>query len=154
MLFAFLHFYDVHPRSFTAYHHSTVREHMPKSHQAHLEWTPSRLIHWGESVGEATAQVIRTILDSKPHPEMGYRACLGIHSLAKAYSHPRLEAACQRALKTGLFLSQPEVDPETRPGRTSNPGARNRNAPARSMKISAAVTTTSPPPSSCNKTPI
>jgi hypothetical protein len=42
---------------------------MPKSHQAHLEWTPTRLIHWGESVGEATAQVIRTILNNKPHPE-------------------------------------------------------------------------------------
>jgi hypothetical protein len=59
-----------HVRNFTAYHHSTVREHIPKNHQAHLEWTPSRLIHWGESVGEATVQVICTILNSKPHPEM------------------------------------------------------------------------------------
>jgi transposase len=92
-----------HVRNFTAYHHSTVREHMPKSHQAHLEWTPSRLIHWGESVGEATAQVIRTILDTKPHPEMGYRACLGIQSLAKAYSKPRLEAACRRALAAQAY---------------------------------------------------
>ena len=88
-----------HVRSFAPYHHSTVTEHMPKSHQAHLEWTPSRLIHWGESVGEATAQVIRRILESKPHPEMGYRACLGILSLAKCYSPPRLEAACRRALQ-------------------------------------------------------
>jgi transposase len=87
-----------HPRSFTAYHHSTVHEHMPKSHQAHVEWTPSRLIHWGASVGAAAAQVIRTILENKPHPEMGYRACLGILRLAKTYSNPRLEAACQRAL--------------------------------------------------------
>ena len=88
-----------HLRSFAPYHHSTVTEHMPKSHQAHLQWTPSRLIHWGESVGEATAQVIRRILESKPHPEMGYRACLGILSLAKCYSHLRLEAACRRALQ-------------------------------------------------------
>ena len=57
-----------HLRSFVAWRHTTIREHMPKSHQAHLEWTPSRLIHWGESVGEATAQVIRTVLESKPHP--------------------------------------------------------------------------------------
>jgi transposase len=49
-------------------------------------------------VGEATAQLIRTILENKPHPEMGYRACLGILRLAKTYSNPRLEAACQRAL--------------------------------------------------------
>lgn len=87
-----------HARSFVAYHHTSVRDHMPKSHQAHLEWTPSRLIHWGESVGPATGQLIRTILESKPHPEMGYRSCLGILRLAKTYSNPRLEAACRRAV--------------------------------------------------------
>lgn len=73
---------------------------MPKSHQAHLEWTPSRLIHWAETaVGEATAQVVRTILESRPHPEMGYRACLGIMSLGKTYTNSRLEAASQRAVQ-------------------------------------------------------
>jgi transposase len=74
---------------------------MPKSHQAHLEWTPSRLIHWAQSVGPATAQVVQTILESKPHPEMGYRACLGILRLAKIYSIARLEAASQRAVRLG-----------------------------------------------------
>lgn len=95
-----------HVRSFTAYHHSTQHEHMPKSHQAHLEWTPSRLIHWGQSVGEATGQLIRNILESKPHPEIGYRACLGILSLGKQFSHARLEAACQRALQAQAYSYQ------------------------------------------------
>jgi transposase len=88
-----------HVRSSVAYRHTTVHEHMPKSHQAHLQWTPSRLIHWGESIGTATAEVMRTILENKPHPEMGYRACLGILRLAKTYSDQRLEAASQRALQ-------------------------------------------------------
>ena len=88
-----------HARSSIAYRHTTIREHMPKSHQAHLEWTPSRLIHWGETIGKATAEVIRIILAGKPHPEMGYRACLGILRLAKTYSNERLEAASQRALQ-------------------------------------------------------
>jgi transposase len=88
-----------HARSSAAYRHTTVHDHMPKSHQAHLEWTPSRLIHWGETVGPATAEVIRTILASRPHPEMGYRACLGILRLAKTYSPERLEAASLRALQ-------------------------------------------------------
>jgi transposase len=88
-----------HARSSAAYRHTTIHEHMPKSHQAHLQWTPSRLIHWGETVGTATAEVMRTILASKPHPEMGYRACLGILRLAKTYSQERLEAASQRALQ-------------------------------------------------------
>jgi transposase len=88
-----------HVRSNDAYHHTTVTEHMPKSHQAHLEWTPSRLIHWAENIGPATAQVVCTILETKPHPEMGYRACLGILRLEKIYSQERLEAASQRALQ-------------------------------------------------------
>jgi len=87
-----------HVRSYTRYRATTIAEHRPKSHQAHLEWTPSRLIHWAESVGPATAKVVSSILESKPHPEMGYRACLGILRLAKAYSAERLEAASQRAL--------------------------------------------------------
>jgi transposase len=79
---------------------------MPKSHQAHLEWTPSRLIHWAETVGEATAQVVQTVLEKKPHPEMGYRACIGIISLGKTYSNQRLEAASKRALELGACSYQ------------------------------------------------
>jgi transposase len=92
-----------HLRSFARYRHSTVSEHMPKRHQAHLEWTPSRLIAWGQSVGEATGQLIGNILATKPHPEIGYRACLGIMSLAKLFSPTRLEAACRRALQVQAY---------------------------------------------------
>jgi len=88
-----------HARNSHAYRHTTVSAHMPKSHQAHLEWTPSRLIHWAEGIGAATAQVVRTIMERKPHPEMGYRACLGILRLEKIYSRSRLEAASQRAVQ-------------------------------------------------------
>jgi len=95
-----------HPRSSAAYRHTTNPEHRPKSHQAHLEWTPSRLIHWAESVGPATAQIVNSILETKPHPEMGYRSCLGILRLAKTYSNERLEAACQRALQLRAFSYQ------------------------------------------------
>jgi transposase len=95
-----------HARSSAVYRHTTVTEHMPKSHQAHLEWTPSRLIHWAKSVGPATAQVVRTILENKPHPEMGYRACLGVLRLEKIYSRQRLEAASQRAVQLRTFSYQ------------------------------------------------
>jgi transposase len=88
-----------HMRSFAPYLHTTTKEHMPKSHQAHMEWTPSRLIHWAETVGEATALVIATVLATKRHPEIGYRACLGIMRLGKTYSNERLEAASKRALE-------------------------------------------------------
>jgi transposase len=95
-----------HTRSSAAYRHTTVSAHMPKSHQAHLEWTPSRLIHWAEGIGPATAELVRTILERKPHPEMGYRACLGILSLEKIYGKQRLEAASQRAVQLQAFSYQ------------------------------------------------
>ena len=92
-----------HARSFALYRHTTIHEHMPKSHQAHLEWTPSRLLHWAETIGAATAEVVRHILQNRPHPEQGYRACLGIMRLAKTYSKERVEAASQRALQLQAF---------------------------------------------------
>lgn len=79
----------------------TQNEHRPKSHQAHLEWPPSRMIQWAGKVGPNTAQVVERILNSKPHPEMGYRACLGIIRLAAKYSTERLEHAAERAVLTG-----------------------------------------------------
>jgi transposase len=77
---------------------STIPEHMPKSHRKHLEWTPTRLIDWGGSVGPKTAALIEAILEHRPHPEQGYRSCLGILRLSKRYGKDRLEAACDRAL--------------------------------------------------------
>jgi len=76
---------------------STLAEHMPRSHQAHAEWTPSRLIGWAEKAGPATGRVVAEILKSRPHPEQGYRACLGLIRLGRRYGDDRLDAACARA---------------------------------------------------------
>jgi transposase len=90
-----------HVRSPLAWKHTLVAAHMPKSHQKHLEWTPQRLLNWGERIGPATCSIIRNIMEDKPHPEMGYRSCLGVFSLSKRYGEDRLEAACARALTIG-----------------------------------------------------
>jgi transposase len=76
----------------------TNSEHRPKSHQAHLEWPPSRMVNWARSIGPHTAQLFERILNEKPHPEMGYRSCLGIIRLAQQYSVERMEAAAERAI--------------------------------------------------------
>jgi transposase len=79
----------------------SLDEHRPKSHRAHLQWTPSRMIHWAETIGPHTARLFERIMADKPHPEMGYRGCLGIIRLAGKYSAQRVEAAAERALATG-----------------------------------------------------
>jgi len=78
--------------------HTTAPEHMPASHRAHLEWTPQKLIDWGRRIGVSAAAVVTWQLEHRPHPEQGYRACLGLQRLAREYTPARLEAACARAL--------------------------------------------------------
>ena len=77
---------------------TTDPAHRPKAHEKHLDWSPGRLIDWGRTVGPQCAQAVTHLLDHKPHPEQGYRACLGIMRLAKGYGAQRMEAACRRAL--------------------------------------------------------
>lgn len=59
----------LHARSYVRGRYTTVAEHMPKAHRAHAEWTPSRLIRWGSTVGPQTAQLVRQIQQHRPHPE-------------------------------------------------------------------------------------
>ncbi len=84
----------------------TNNEHRPKSHRVHLEWTPSRLEQWATHVGPNTARLFERILSAKPHPEMGYRSCLGLIRLAGQYTPVRMEAAAARALLAGACRYQ------------------------------------------------
>jgi transposase len=80
---------------------TTLEEHRPKSHQKHLEWTPSRILEWVKTIGPECVQVIEKIMADRPHPEQGFRSALGIIRLGKAVGNERLEAACRRALHFG-----------------------------------------------------
>jgi len=92
-----------HVRSYQRGRHTTDPAHMPDSHRRHQEWTPGRIISWAEKTGPATAQLTQGILESRPHPEQGFRSCLGILRLSDRYGADRVEAACQRALAVRAF---------------------------------------------------
>jgi transposase len=87
-----------HQRSYREGGFTTLREHMPKSHRRYLEWTPSRIIRWAGQNGPKTEKLVTQIMRSRPHPEQGFRSCLGIMRLAQRYSAERVENACARAL--------------------------------------------------------
>jgi transposase len=87
-----------HVRSHEAGRFTTVGEHMPAAHRKHAEWSPSRLIRWAGRIGPGAEKLVTEILESRPHPEQGYRSCLGILRLGRRYGTERLEAACARAL--------------------------------------------------------
>ena len=87
-----------HPRSREQGRFTTIPAHMPEAHRRHAEWTPSRIVAWAERTGPATAGLVSEIMASRPHPEQGFRSCLGIMRLGRRYGDERLEAACARAL--------------------------------------------------------
>lgn len=87
----------LHPRSYHRGSHTTDVNHMAKAHRKHQEWSPTRFIQWASKIGVKTVDIVNYQLTSRPHPEHGYRACLGLLKLAKQYGNERLEAACQRA---------------------------------------------------------
>jgi len=88
-----------HARSFIKGQPSTLKEHMPPSHRAYAEWSPSRFIQWASRTGTATAKLVEKILSSRTYPEQSYRACMGIMRLTKQYDPSRVEAAARRALE-------------------------------------------------------
>ena len=92
-----------HARSFRKGGYTTVDDHMPASHKAHLEWSPSRIISWAGDTGPATAELVAGIMERRPHPEQGYRSCLGIVRLGGKYGSERMETAAKRAVGVGAF---------------------------------------------------
>ena len=95
-----------HARSQEAAKATTILEHMPKAHQKHASQTPSRLIEEAGLTGPTTAALVEAILAAKRHPEIGYRACLGILRLARQYPAERMEAAAARALRARAYSFQ------------------------------------------------
>jgi transposase len=81
--------------------HTTIPEHMPSAHRRYAEWTPARIMREAENIGPATLALFEAIMRAKPHPEQGFRSCLGILRLTKEYGCDRLEAACRRGNDIG-----------------------------------------------------
>ena len=90
-----------HVRNPRQHRHTTICDHMPSAHRRHAEWTPTRLLREAEAIGPSTIALVERILAAKPHPEQGFRACLGILRLVRSYGPERLEAACQRGVDIG-----------------------------------------------------
>ena len=67
-------------------------------------------------------------MESRPHPEHGYRSCLGIIRLGKRYGSGRLEAACRRAL-TVRALSYRSVESILKHGLDQKPLPETRSHP-------------------------
>ncbi len=127
-----------HPRCLGRRSHVTVPEHMPSSHRRHAEWTPARVLAQAEKLGPSVTAFCEAVMADRPHPEQGFRSCLGVLALARSYEPIRLDAACRRGLsirarsvasirsilKNGLDSAFLKEDPEELP--LQHPNIRGR----------------------------
>ncbi len=123
-----------HPRCPGRRSHVTLPEHMPSSHRRHAEWTPARMLAAAEKLGPSVTAFCEAVMADRPHPEQGFRTCLGVLALARTYEPVRLDAACRRGLairarsvasirsilKTGLDRAFLEEAAEDRPLQHAN----------------------------------
>jgi transposase len=92
-----------HLRSSGNHRHTTVSEHMPSSHRRYADWTVERIRREAATIGPATAALCELILERRPHPEQGFRSCLGIVRLVRPFGADRVEAAAMRAVEIGTL---------------------------------------------------
>jgi transposase len=92
-----------HMRSSGNHKHTTVPDHMPSSHRRYADWTIDRIRRDAASIGPATTALCELILERRPHPEQGFRACIGILRLVRPFGVERLEAAAARAIEIGAL---------------------------------------------------
>jgi transposase len=90
-----------HLRSLRPHRPTTLADHMPSSHRRYRDWTHERILREAAVIGDDAAALVEIILRSRPHPEQGFRSCIGILRLATRYDAERLDAACARALALG-----------------------------------------------------
>ena len=87
-----------HPRCPGRRSHVTLPDHMPSAHRRHADWTPARVLAQAVKLGPSVTAFCEMVMADRPHPEQGFRTCLGILALARSYDANRLDAAGQRGL--------------------------------------------------------
>ena len=76
---------------------------MPSAHRRYAEWSPARFERWARTIGPNTEGLIVAVLANRPHPEQGFRTCLGILRLYRGLAPARAEAVSARALDIGAL---------------------------------------------------
>lgn len=93
-----------HQRSLRKGGHTTLPDHMPKSHQR-VGLRPEQLIEKAQKIGPDVGLWVREVMARRRHPEQGYRSAFGVLRLAKQYPDERVNTACARALELHSYSS-------------------------------------------------
>jgi transposase len=95
-----------HARRYGGPRHGTLPDHMPSAHRLYAEWSPERFQSQARAIGPSTEALIIAVLARRPHPEQGFRTCLGILRLYRGIDGVRAEAISARAVEIGALNYQ------------------------------------------------
>jgi transposase len=87
-----------HKRSYRGGQYSTVKDHMPSTHQAYTDWSPEYFSQRAVKIGPCTQAYLKRLIEQYDYPEVGYKQALGILAMTKGYPAARVEAACEHGL--------------------------------------------------------
>ena len=131
-----------HARRYGGPRHGTQPEHMPSAHRRYAEWTPERLQRDARGIGPATEALIIAVMARRPHPEQGFRTCLGMLRLFRGLeASPGREGQPARRRDRRAVLRLGRLDPQT-PARPGRRRSRPRTAHPCCTRTSAAPATT------------
>jgi transposase len=91
----------VHARRYGGRRHGTQPDHMPSAHRRYAEWSPERFQRQARAIGPNTEALITAVLAHRPHPEQGFRTCMGVLRLFRGIEAARAETVCGHALEIG-----------------------------------------------------
>ena len=92
-----------HARRYGGPRHGTLPDHMPSSHRRYAEWSPERFARQARDIGPNTEALILAVLARRPHPEQGFRTCLGVLRLFRGIEAARAETVSSRAIEIGVL---------------------------------------------------
>ena len=92
-----------HQRRYGGPRHGTDPDHMPSAHRRYAAWSPERFQRWARAIGPNIEGLILAVLANRPHPEQGFRTCLGLLRLFRGLAPARAEAVAARALAIGAL---------------------------------------------------
>jgi transposase len=117
-----------HERRYAGRRHGTDPDHMPSAHRRYAEWSASRFKRWAHSIGPNTEALVIAVLANRPHPEQGFRTCLGVLRLFRGIAPARAEAVAARAIAIGALNYKSVASIlENNLDRASPPDAENNN---------------------------
>lgn len=92
-----------HKRDTRPYKYTTNPDHLPSTHRFVIDLSPEKYLSWAASIDKDVEAYIQGIFNRNPYPEIAYRSCSGILSLARKKGKDRLINACRRGLHYQSF---------------------------------------------------